>query len=174
MDETLGTRLRRERERRQIALASIAENTKINSMLLEGLERDDVSRWPSGIFRKSYVRSYAEAVGLDPDPVVREFTERWPDPQQTLEPVPAAAETHRLRNVPSESELQPTALADGLRRRGAAAACDVMLTCLIALGLFAVSGHFWTPLGLSMLVYYCGGIMLLGNTPGVCLFASRK
>jgi cytoskeletal protein RodZ len=78
--DTLGARLRYERERRQIALKSIADGTKISVTLLEALERDDVSRWPSGIFRKSFIRSYAEAIGLDPDTVVREFVELYPDP----------------------------------------------------------------------------------------------
>jgi cytoskeletal protein RodZ len=76
--DSFGSRLRYERERRQIALKSIAESTKIGITLLEGLERDDVSRWPSGIFRKSFIRSYAEAIGLKPDSVVREFVERYP------------------------------------------------------------------------------------------------
>ena len=80
MSQSFGSRLRYERERRQIALRSIAESTKIGVALLDGLERDDVSRWPSGIFRKSFVRSYAEAVGLDADAIVREFVERYPDP----------------------------------------------------------------------------------------------
>jgi cytoskeletal protein RodZ len=82
MSQSFGGRLRYERERRQIALKSIAESTKIGAPLLEGLERDDVSRWPSGIFRKSFIRSYAEAIGLDADAVVREFVERYPDPLQ--------------------------------------------------------------------------------------------
>ena len=77
---SFGDRLRHERERRQIALKSIAESTKISITLLEGLERDDVSRWPSGIFRKSFIRSYAEAVGLNADAICREFVERYPDP----------------------------------------------------------------------------------------------
>ena len=80
MSPSFGSRLRYERERRQIALRSIAESTKIGFTLLDGLERDDVSRWPSGIFRKSFVKSYAEAIGLDADSIVREFIERYPDP----------------------------------------------------------------------------------------------
>src|SRR4026207_2002565 len=82
MSQSFGGRLRYERERRQIALKSIAESTKLGVPLLEGLERDDVSRWPSGIFRKSFIRSYAEAIGLDADAIVREFVERYPDPLQ--------------------------------------------------------------------------------------------
>jgi len=84
---TFGPRLRQERERRHISLTSIAENTKISRSLLEALERDDVSRWPTGIFRRSFVRSYAQAIGLDPDEVAREFAERFPDP--TAKPLEA-------------------------------------------------------------------------------------
>ena len=90
MSHSFGSRLRYERERRQIALKSIAESTKIGITLLEGLERDDVSRWPSGIFRKSFVRSYADAIGLDADDIVREFVERHPDPLEVEIAAPPA------------------------------------------------------------------------------------
>lgn len=94
---TLGPRLRQERERRQISLKSIAANTKINRSLLEALERDDVSRWPSGIFRRAFVRSYASSIGMDPEEIWKEFSERFPDPNPPLNaaapsPSPAKAE----------------------------------------------------------------------------------
>lgn len=90
MEPTFGARLRSQRERRQVSLAAIAEQTKIRASLLEALERDDVSRWPGGVFRRAYVRSYAVAIGADADAVVREFVERFPDPNE--EPaVPAVA-----------------------------------------------------------------------------------
>jgi hypothetical protein len=87
MSATFGTRLRLHRERQQISLASIAEQTKIRLPLLEALERDDASRWPRGIFGRSYIRAYARAVGLDPDVTVREFLERHPEPVESLPPV---------------------------------------------------------------------------------------
>ncbi|PYR02245.1 MAG: DUF4115 domain-containing protein, partial [Acidobacteria bacterium] len=65
MNDSFGTRLRAQRERQRIGLAAIAHSTKINVALFEALERDDVSRWPSGIFRRAFIRAYAEAVGLD-------------------------------------------------------------------------------------------------------------
>jgi cytoskeletal protein RodZ len=91
-EDTFGARLRRERERRQIALASIAENTKIRASLFGELERNDVSHWPSGIFRKAYIQAYAKAIGLDPDATAKEFLERYPDPGEIIpEPAPPAA-----------------------------------------------------------------------------------
>jgi cytoskeletal protein RodZ len=99
--DSLGSRLRYERERRQISLKSIAESTKIGITLLEGLERDDVSRWPSGIFRKCFIRSYAEAIGLKPDSVVREFVERYPDPLET-QLAARPAPSHPPQSSPAE------------------------------------------------------------------------
>jgi cytoskeletal protein RodZ len=58
----------------QPALTTIAEKkTRIKLSLLDAQERDDVSQWPSGIFRRAYIRAYAHAIGPDPDVVVREF-----------------------------------------------------------------------------------------------------
>ena len=92
MPEGFGARLRQRRERQQIDLAAIAEQTKIKLSLLEGLERDDVSRWPTGIFRRAFVRAYAHAIALEPDVVVREFLELYPDPVEAVATEPA----HRL------------------------------------------------------------------------------
>jgi len=104
MPETFGARLRRQREQRDVAIATIADKTKIKKPLLEALERDDVSHWPSGIFRRAFVRAYAHEIGLDPDAVVREFLEIYPDPAEEVSSVNeavAAAEQSRAAERPS-------------------------------------------------------------------------
>ena len=101
--DLLGRRLRFERERRRIALESIAERTKISIGLLKDLERDELSRWPTGIFRRSFIRAYAEAVGLDPDDTLKEFQERYPDPSQ-----PVIPETH---SAPDSQSATAVAMA---------------------------------------------------------------
>jgi helix-turn-helix protein len=85
MPESFGARLRQRRERQHIALTAIAEQTKIKLSLLEGLERDDLSHWPAGIFRRAFVRGYARAIALEPDVVVREFLQVHPDPFEASE-----------------------------------------------------------------------------------------
>jgi transcriptional regulator with XRE-family HTH domain len=91
MADSFGARLRERREQQQISLGTIAEQTKIKLSLLEALERGDVSHWPSGIFRRAFIRAYAHAIGLEPDVVVHEFLELYPDPAQIVEPIPALA-----------------------------------------------------------------------------------
>ncbi|MGE5246216.1 MAG: helix-turn-helix domain-containing protein [Betaproteobacteria bacterium] len=123
MPESFGARLRQRREEQSIALTTIAERTKIGASLLEALERDDVSHWPSGIFRRSFMRDYARAIGLEPDGVVREFLELHPDPLELAgtdpavapEPVPGdAAPPTRFRHAVS-SLLRRGRRADGQR-----------------------------------------------------------
>jgi transcriptional regulator with XRE-family HTH domain len=89
MAESFGARMRQRREQQQISLVAISEQTKIKLSLLDALERDDVSQWPTGIFRRAFIRAYARAVDLDADVVVREFLERYPDPAEAVVPVPA-------------------------------------------------------------------------------------
>ena len=105
MEASFGARLRMQRERQQVPLEAIADRTKIKITLLERLERDDVSHWPAGIFRRSYVRAYAQAVGLEPDQVVREFLSRYPDPFEEDSAVEAVA-----KNVDGTTRRPPMRL----------------------------------------------------------------
>jgi hypothetical protein len=180
---SFGARLRAERERRKISIATIAHNTKILGALLEGLENDDVSRWPlTGFYRRAFIRAYAVAVGLDPEPVVREFFERFP----VAEDVASAADTDSAPVTPDPVQPLRLTLADTapffaggpvLRTfptRLRAIALDAFVLAVIGLSLFVVLGSFWAPLCVAALVYYIGSILILGNTPGVCLFATRS
>jgi transcriptional regulator with XRE-family HTH domain len=68
-----GARLREARELKGFTLHEIASATKISISVLEALEQNDISRLPGGIFSRSFIRSYANAVGLDPEKAVCEF-----------------------------------------------------------------------------------------------------
>src|SRR5687768_2248072 len=110
-DVSFGARLRAERERRQISIASIADNTKILGALLEGLENNDVSRWPSGFYRRAFIRAYAAAIGLDPARVVREFVERFPEAEEQL-PLPAVVQEPTITSGLAGTPLLRLSLAD--------------------------------------------------------------
>lgn len=82
MPRDFGATLRREREGRGISLREIATTTKISVGSLEALERNQVKRLPGGVFTRSFVRSYAVQVGLDPDQTLQEFLTAFPDVQR--------------------------------------------------------------------------------------------
>ena len=78
-----GSRMRQVREQRGVSLRQIAEATKISVSQLEALERNDISRLPSGIFLRGFVRSYAAEIGADPEQTVREFLSQFPNDSVT-------------------------------------------------------------------------------------------
>jgi hypothetical protein len=187
-DPSFGRWLRRERERRRIALTSIAENSKISVGLFEELERDDVSRWPSGIFRRSFIRAYAKAIGLDPEEIARQFLERFPDPNDPIAaplsvpgvppsvaaqpaPVPPsalkAAPLPAPRALPSAATVMRGPLSSS--ERFTAVAWDSGIVITLGLLLYTTFGSLWMPLCVAMTIYFAGGILLFGNTPGAAL-----
>ena len=85
--DAFGSNLRRIRLQRGISLAQIARSTRIAEDLLDGLERNDFSRWPSGIFARAYVRQYASAIGADADLTVDEFCRHFPQGDRRAEPL---------------------------------------------------------------------------------------
>ena len=189
MTRSFGARLRAAREQKGIGLDAIAQSTKINAALFDALERNDTSRWPSGIFRRAFMRAYANAVGLDPEATVMEFLEVFPDP---FDARPAATleggETAAARpEFPVEAGPLRLTLADEPRRsigltvdtllgrwlRPCAAACDLAIVIGIAGAVFAAAGHFWTPFTIATISYYFGGVLMIGNSPGAWLLAAR-
>ena len=76
--ETFVTRLRRHRQRNRITLDEIALETRVKRELLEGLENNDLSEWPRGLYARAWIRAYASAVGLDPIDTVDEFCRLFP------------------------------------------------------------------------------------------------
>jgi hypothetical protein len=85
--ETFVTRLRRHRERNRIPLEEISRDTRVKLELLEGLERNDLSEWPRGLYARAYIRAYAAAIGLDGADAVDEFCRLFPHGDRRAEPV---------------------------------------------------------------------------------------
>jgi transcriptional regulator with XRE-family HTH domain len=85
----IGSRLRQARQRRGLSLRDIANVTKISTLALKAIERNEFGRLPGGVFRRAYVRAFAAEVGLDADELVREYRSRF-DP----EPVADSQPTH--------------------------------------------------------------------------------
>jgi transcriptional regulator with XRE-family HTH domain len=98
---SFGTRLKAEREGRGFTLVQIAESTKIPVALLQGLERNDLSRWPKGLYRRAFFRSYVTALGLRAEPLVLEFARLFPDD------VDAVANPDECSPVETETAVVP-------------------------------------------------------------------
>jgi cytoskeleton protein RodZ len=68
--------LRWERERRQVSIETICEETKVASRHLLALEAGEYGALPGGVFRKGIVRSYLAALGLEEVSWIERFERR--------------------------------------------------------------------------------------------------
>ena len=72
----VGLEIRQAREQRGLTLQQVSKNTKIALHVLQAIEAADPARLPAHVFTRSFVRTYAQEVGLDPDSTVRRFLEQ--------------------------------------------------------------------------------------------------
>ena len=119
--EAFGPNLRRIRVQRGISIYEIVTATNVSAGLWEGLEGNDLKRWPSGIYARAYVRSYAKVIGVDPETTVDDFCRWFPQGDRRAEIV-----IRGHAEIIGHHDLQyrdhvPPAVGDG-DRRGAAAA----------------------------------------------------
>ncbi|MGH9396733.1 MAG: helix-turn-helix domain-containing protein [Terriglobia bacterium] len=68
-----GENLRREREMRGISLQEISDTTRVSVRFLQSLEEEDFAKLPGGIFIRSFIRAYANYLGLDEERVMAEY-----------------------------------------------------------------------------------------------------
>ena len=165
--ELFGSALQQQRERQGLTLAAIAESTKIGRHLLASLERGDLSRWPGGIYRRAFVRAYASAIGLSPEPTLSEFVRLFPEPGQDPPALPDD-DPRRLRlTLVTEPRWKAPAL------RSAAACVDVGVVVFVAVIASRLNGiGFWMPAGLAALAYHATAAVLLGGSPAAWLMTS--
>ena len=183
--DTFGPRLRSERERRGISIETIAAVTKVGADLWIGLERNDFSKWPSGIFARAFIRDYAKAIGLDGDELVDEFCRLFPHGDRraarlikaqaeiighqpgVLEDPALVPRAGDRRASARERKAETRARRLRLAPRGVAAAVDVLCTLLLSLIGPAITGvGFWASAGVTAVIYYSVSTIFTGASPG--------
>lgn len=88
---TVGEFLRAVREHKGQTLGELARNTRIRAAYLQGIEESDRSALPARPFAIGYVRSYAQALGIDGDAAAARFKREWPEaPELFHDPIGVA------------------------------------------------------------------------------------
>jgi cytoskeleton protein RodZ len=72
---SIGERLRRQRLQKKISLEKVSLETKIGVRLLEAIEAEQFEKLPGGVFRRSFVLQYAQALALDPEEIASELNQ---------------------------------------------------------------------------------------------------
>ena len=70
---SFGETLKAAREAKGLTCSQVAAQTHMLVQIVEEMEREDFHRIPAPIYGRGFVRLFADCVGLDPVPLVREF-----------------------------------------------------------------------------------------------------
>jgi transcriptional regulator with XRE-family HTH domain len=168
--------LKAARERKGISLAKIAEATKIPASLFEAFERNDLKRWPKGLFRRSFFRDYVRVIGLPVAEACEEFVRLFPDDENARPAITATAveevkQAEDVRLVFDESWHGPRA--------------SVLIRLLVALSdagvvIFVAAAIAWmagldqgTTTATVALTYFSFATAVLGESPTRWAFSRR-
>ena len=114
----IGATLREARMRARIDISEIEAETKIRAKYLRALENEEWDLLPGPTYVKSFLRTYADALGLDGKLLIEEYKlrhERLSDVE--LQPIAPPGQRERRRRA---ARRRPARLAGGRRRRRAA------------------------------------------------------
>lgn len=100
-----GATLRAAREKCKLTQQEVAEATRIKAGIIDAIENNDFSGIAAPLYGKGFIKLYAECVGLDPQPLIRDYMERHaravhPTLRSEKTPLPAAKD-----GVPAPSTL---------------------------------------------------------------------
>ncbi len=123
----IGNTLREARMRQRLDIADVEERTKIRAKYLRALENEEWGLLPGPTFVRTFLRTYAEAVGLDPHVLVEEYraehdegeeSEPQPQPLASRGPRrPRPSRPERRRSRPSRPERRRSRPSRSERRR---------------------------------------------------------
>jgi cytoskeletal protein RodZ len=122
MNETLGSFLKQERERRGMSAAELSRVTRIPLASLEAIECDRFDELPGEVFVRGFLKAYAQAVSLLPAEVLARYT--------------SSRRIAFVTPLPVQTPLQ--AAREGQGRRFGVAIAFVLLLILLSLALSIV------------------------------------
>ena len=98
---SIGEALAEARRRADLTVTEVSHQTRIRETIITGIEGNDYSACGGDLYVRGYIRSIAQAVGADPEPLIREYDTAQLAPRPIAddwtEPVPPVRKRRRLR-----------------------------------------------------------------------------
>lgn len=98
----LGQALKEAREQKGMTLDDIQDLTKIQKRYLIAIESGDYSKLPGNFYTRAFMKSYAEAVGIDPKELFAEHLRDLPSLEHEVEVTPSRSKTHAVKTNDSK------------------------------------------------------------------------
>ena len=70
---SIGEALAEARDQAGLSIAQVSERTRIRQGIIQGIEADDYGVCGGDFYARGHIRSIAQAVGTDPEPLIEEY-----------------------------------------------------------------------------------------------------
>ncbi|TSB46469.1 helix-turn-helix domain-containing protein [Alkalicoccobacillus porphyridii] len=105
----LGLQLKQAREDKGLSLEDLQRTTKIQKRYLTAIEEGRFDSLPGLFYARAFVKTYAEAVGLDAAELLEQYKNELPQPSKEAENIPSRSE--RRKPIPDPPKRQPRAFS---------------------------------------------------------------
>lgn len=95
----LGLRLKNARAEKNISLEELQSTTKIQKRYLQAIEDGNLDILPGHFYARAFVKSYADAVGIDPEIIFEEHASELPTASKQIVEIPARIQQRKIRGT---------------------------------------------------------------------------
>ncbi|MBM7837712.1 cytoskeletal protein RodZ [Alkalihalobacillus xiaoxiensis] len=134
----LGSYLKQVREEKMITLDDLQRTTKIQKRYLVAIEEGNFDTLPGIFYARAFVKTYAEAIGLNADEVIATYKNELPNPQN--EAVDLPSRTERSKSV--QAKQRPTSSGGNKRRSISSILIPVLIIGVIVLAVVLAWNYF--------------------------------
>jgi len=135
---TIGETLREAREKQKISIDVAAKAVKVKNDVLEGIEKDDFSRFAAPLYARGILRLYASFLGLEPETLVEEFNKVHPASKPKSSDQYAPGEREQVMARRSAVVISTVSKPSDLSTRGVVGMVVVII--VLALVIWRLSG----------------------------------
>lgn len=101
----LGLRLKNARAEKNISLEELQSTTKIQKRYLQAIEEGNLDILPGHFYARAFVKSYADAVGIDPEILLEEHASELPTVSRQVVEIPARVHHRKIRGTRKASRF---------------------------------------------------------------------
>lgn len=129
---SIGAALTAARREAGLTVAQVSAATRIRETIVRGIENDDFEMCGGHFYARGHIRSIAQTLGIDAEPLVTQYDEEHGGSPRAMNPVQG-------------SDPMPVSAAGERRRPNWSIAMAVLLVAAIAFGIFRFVGGSDTP-----------------------------
>jgi cytoskeletal protein RodZ len=129
---SIGAELAAARRQAGLNVAQVSQQTRIREPIIQAIERDDFSACGADFYARGHIRAIAHAIGVDPEPLVREYDSRLGAPDDRGE---GGRARRAQRQASSGAGPGPPAPDQPGQRRKRAGAVALLVVLVVAIGL---------------------------------------